>query len=80
MNFLQLLYELDELQIKLQHKKRYSVLLVPKLDYIQKKLTNYSYCVILYLVCDNLVKLNLVVTRNVIYKDEKNIKLIFVYF
>lgn len=35
MNFLQLLYELDELQIKLQHKKRCSVHLVPELDYIQ---------------------------------------------
>lgn len=80
MNFLQLLYELDELQIKLQHKKRYSVLLIPKLDYIQKRLTNYSHCVTLCLLCDSLVKLNFVVTRNVIYKDEKNKKLIFVYF
>lgn len=72
MNILQLPYELDELRIELQRKKRCSVRLVPELDYIQIKLTDYLYCVILCLLCDSLVKLNLVVTSNVIYKIKEH--------
>lgn len=70
-DILQPLYELDELQIGLQHKMRYSVLLVPKIHYIQIKLTDKSRYVILCLLYDNLVKLSLVVTRIVIYRNKK---------
>lgn len=75
-DILQPLYELDELQIRLQHKTRYSVLLVPTIHYIQTKLTDKSHYVILYLLYDNLVELSLVVTRIVIYREIR--KFIFI--
>lgn len=71
MMYLQPLYELDELQIELQHKMKCSILQVPEIHYIPIESTGKSHCAVLYLLYDSLVKPNLVVTRIVIYKDKK---------